>query len=179
MKACGFGIVYRLVMLKQQMILVLHFQAVKQQYPCSSYDVAAPINFRFKPSEDGHFDLQNPICIRFERFPTGEWMLAKKNARQVCLAIKIFCTCNIDTCCSLCTCTQLLASDVLDFEKDLEVMTTMHSYNMYPPRFTIEVDGQRATASSLVEVEFTGVNRDLSTEVILPLPIQQLVVFLL
>lgn len=67
----------------------------------------------------------------------------------------------------------MLASDVLDFEKDLEVMTTMHSYNMYPPRFTIEVDGQRATASSLVEVEFTGVNRDLSTEVILPLPIQQ------
>jgi len=43
---------------------------------------------------------------------------------------------------------------------------------MYPPRFTIEVDGQRATASSLVEVEFTGVNGDLSTEVILPLPIQ-------
>jgi len=58
-------------------------QAVKQQYP--GYDVADPIPFRFKPPEDGHSDPQNSIYIRFERYPTGEWVLAKKNAGQVCM----------------------------------------------------------------------------------------------
>ena len=58
-------------------------QAVKQQYP--GYDVAAPIPFRFNPPEDGHSDPQNSIYIRFERYPTGEWVLAKKNAGQVCM----------------------------------------------------------------------------------------------
>ena len=67
---------------------------------------------------------------------------------------------------------QLLASGVVDFEKDFEIMTAMHNHKVYPPRFTIEVNGQRATAPSVVEVEFTGVNGDLSIEVILPLPIQ-------
>ena len=70
---------------------------------------------------------------------------------------------------------QLLASDVVDFEKDFETMKRMHDYKMYPPRFTIEVNGERATAPSRAKVEFTGVYRKLSTEVILPLPIQQLV----
>ena len=67
---------------------------------------------------------------------------------------------------------QLLASGVVDFEKDFEIMTTMHNHKVYPPRFTIEVNGQKATAPSVVEVEFTGVNGDLRIEVILPLPIQ-------
>ena len=67
---------------------VLRMQAVKQQYP--GYDVAAPIQFRFKPSEDGHSYPQNSICIQFERYPTGEWMLAKKNAGQVCSLIVLY-----------------------------------------------------------------------------------------
>ena len=58
-------------------------QAVKQQYP--GYDVADPIPFKFNPPEDGHSDPQNSICIKFERYPTGEWVLAKKNAGQVCI----------------------------------------------------------------------------------------------
>ena len=49
-------------------------------------------------------------------------------------------------------------------------MTTMHNHKVYPPRFTIEVNGQRATARSVVEVEFTGVNKPLCSEVILLLP---------
>jgi len=67
---------------------------------------------------------------------------------------------------------QLLASGVVDFEKDLDIMTAMHNHKVYPPRFIIEVNGERATAPSVVEVEFTGVNGDLNIEVILPLPIQ-------
>ena len=62
-------------------------QAVKQQYPSSSFDVSAPVHFRFKPPEGSHSDPQNPICIKFEPNPTGEWMLAKKNAGQVCIII--------------------------------------------------------------------------------------------
>ena len=67
---------------------------------------------------------------------------------------------------------QLLPSDVVDFEEDLKIMKRMHNYKMYPPRFTIEVHGEGATAPSCVEVKFTGVDRFLSTEVVLPLPIQ-------
>ena len=67
---------------------------------------------------------------------------------------------------------QLLASDVVDFEEDLKTMKRMHDYRMYPPRFTIEINGERATTPSRAKVEFTGVCRKLSTEVILPLPIQ-------
>ena len=62
-------------------------QAVKQQYPGSSFDVSAPVLFRFKPPEGSQSNLQNPICIKFEPNPTGEWMLAKKNAGQVCIII--------------------------------------------------------------------------------------------
>lgn len=65
---------------------------------------------------------------------------------------------------------QLLASEVVDFVKNTETMKTMHKLNMYPPRFTIEVHGESATATSCVEVEFTGVDRNLNTEVGLPLP---------
>lgn len=67
---------------------------------------------------------------------------------------------------------QLPASDV-DFEKDVEFMTTMHNERVYPPRFTIEVNGQKATAPSVVDVKFTGVDRDLNIEVILPLPVDK------
>ena len=58
----------------------------------------------------------------------------------------------------------------MDFEKDLKTMKTMHELKMYPPRFTIEVHGERATAASCVEVKFTGIDRNLGTEVALPLP---------
>ena len=64
---------------------VLYMQAVKQQYPDSSYDVAAPVHFRFNSPEDGHSDPQSSICIKFELNPTEEWMLAEKNAGQVCI----------------------------------------------------------------------------------------------
>ena len=70
---------------------------------------------------------------------------------------------------------QLLASDVVDFEKDFETMKRMHDYKMYPPRFTIAVHGEGATAPSRVKVEFTGVDRKLSSVVILPLPVQPIV----
>ena len=66
---------------------------------------------------------------------------------------------------------QLLLRDVVDFERDLETMKTMHELKMYPPRFTIEVHGEGATAASCVEVQFTGVDRNLNTEVALPLPV--------
>lgn len=59
-------------------------QAVKQQYP--GYDVADPILFKFKSPEDGCSDPQNLyLCIDFKRYPTGEWVLARKNAGQVCM----------------------------------------------------------------------------------------------
>ena len=51
-------------------------------------------------------------------------------------------------------------------------MKRKHIYRAYPPRFTIEVHGQRATEDSHVKVEFTGVNKPLCSEVFLPLPIQ-------
>ena len=65
---------------------------------------------------------------------------------------------------------QLQLREVVDFEKDLKTMKTMHELKMYPPRFTIDVHGERATAASCVEVKFTGVDRNLNTEVGLPLP---------
>ena len=70
---------------------------------------------------------------------------------------------------------QLLPSIVLDFEKDQNIMQRMHDYKMYPPRFTIAVHGEGATAPSRVKVEFTGVDRKLSSVVILPLPVQLIV----
>ena len=68
---------------------------------------------------------------------------------------------------------QLLPSAVVHFEKDLETMKKMHNHKMYPPRFTIEVNGEGATAPSRVKVEFTRVDRKLSSEVILQLPIKR------
>ena len=70
---------------------------------------------------------------------------------------------------------QLLPSVVVDFEKDQNIMQRMHDYKMYPPRFTIAVHGEGATAPSCVKVEFTGGDRKLSSEVVLPLPVQPLV----
>lgn len=56
-------------------------QAVQQQYP--GYDVGNPIPFKFKPPEDGRSD--HSICIRFERYLTGEWVLAMKTPGEVCM----------------------------------------------------------------------------------------------
>lgn len=72
-------------------LIGLYTQAVKQQYPSSSFDVAAPVHFRFKPPEDSHSDPQHSICIKFEQNPTGEWMLAKKNDGEVCIVTMIVC----------------------------------------------------------------------------------------
>ena len=47
----------------------------------------------------------------------------------------------------------------------------MHEDRAYPPRFTLEVDGRRATAEGFAEVEFEGINEDRSTEIPLRLPI--------
>jgi len=84
-------------------------QAVKQQYPDSSFDVAAPVLFRFKPPEGSHSDLRNPICIKFEPNPTGEWMLAKKNAGQVCIIIILVTLVNW-ICVALMHCTHAVAA---------------------------------------------------------------------
>ena len=66
-------------------LIGLYLQAVKQQYPGSSFDVAAPVHFRFKPPQGSHSDPQNPMCINFEpKNPPGDWMLAEKNTGQVC-----------------------------------------------------------------------------------------------
>ena len=66
-------------------------QAVKQQYPGSSFDVADPVLFRFNPPEGSHSDLQNPMCINFEpKNPPGDWMLAEKNSGEVCFIIIVY-----------------------------------------------------------------------------------------
>lgn len=66
-------------------------QAVKEQYPDSSYDVSTPVDFRFKPPEGGHSDAQNPMCINFEpKNPSGKWMLAEKNTGEVSIITVVY-----------------------------------------------------------------------------------------
>ena len=46
----------------------------------------------------------------------------------------------------------------------------MHNSKMYPPRFTLQVNGQNATHDAVALVEFKGACMDLSTEIYLSLP---------
>ena len=46
----------------------------------------------------------------------------------------------------------------------------MHEQKMYPPRFTLQVCGEKATHDTTAVVEFEGACEDLSTEVHLSLP---------
>ena len=57
-------------------------QAVKNQYD-ASYHVAAPVQFKFNSPEDGHADPLNSICIKFEQYPTGGWILSKNTGQVI------------------------------------------------------------------------------------------------
>ena len=46
----------------------------------------------------------------------------------------------------------------------------MHDQKMYPPRFTLQVCGDKATHDATALVEFEGACEDLSTEIHLSLP---------
>ena len=46
----------------------------------------------------------------------------------------------------------------------------MHEQKMYPPRFTLQVCGEKATHDTTAVVEFEGACEDLSTEIHLSLP---------
>jgi len=46
----------------------------------------------------------------------------------------------------------------------------MHDQKMYPPRFTLQVCGDKATHDATAVVEFEGACEDLSTEIHLGLP---------
>ena len=46
----------------------------------------------------------------------------------------------------------------------------MHEQKMYPPRFTLQVCGEKATHNATAVVEFEGACEDLSTEIDLGLP---------
>jgi len=61
------------------LITCFYMQAVKNQYD-SSYHVAAPVQFKFNSHGDGHSDS---ICINFERYPTGGWVLSKNTGQVI------------------------------------------------------------------------------------------------
>ena len=44
----------------------------------------------------------------------------------------------------------------------------MESVRMYPPRFTVRVHGEDATAAAVAHMSFMGTSEELSMEVVLP-----------
>ena len=64
---------------------------------------------------------------------------------------------------------QIYVSQVYFWDEQSE-LKLMHSENMYPPRFTLQVHGENATHDTVALVEFGGACVDLSTEIYLSLP---------
>ena len=56
------------------------------------------------------------------------------------------------------------------WDNEQSELKLMHSENMYPPRFTLQVHGENATHDAVALVEFGGACMDLSTEIYLSLP---------
>lgn len=53
---------------------------------------------------------------------------------------------------------QITPNDVEFWNKEVEVMESMHDTKEYPPKLTIEVSGEQAVHESEVKVTFTGVD---------------------
>ena len=65
---------------------------------------------------------------------------------------------------------QICASEVYFWDSLPHELELMHEQKMYPPRFTLQVCGEKATHDTTAVVEFEGACEDLSTEIHLSLP---------
>ena len=65
---------------------------------------------------------------------------------------------------------QILASEVHFWDSLPHELELMRDQKMYPPRFTLQVCGDKATHDATALVEFEGACEDLSTEIHLSLP---------
>ena len=67
-------------------------------------------------------------------------------------------------------CFQICAGEVYFWDNLPHELELMHEQKMYPPRFTLQVCGEKATHDATAVVEFEGACEDLSTEIHLSLP---------
>ena len=65
---------------------------------------------------------------------------------------------------------QIFAREVYFWDNLPHELELMHDQKMYPPRFTLQVCGDKATHDATALVEFEGACEDLSTEIHLGLP---------
>ena len=65
---------------------------------------------------------------------------------------------------------QIFARDVHFWDNLPHELELMHHQKMYPPRFTLQVYGDKAIHDATALVEFEGACEDLSTEIHLGLP---------
>ena len=67
---------------------------------------------------------------------------------------------------------QIRAHEIDFWSVDQAQMRTKERYNLYPPRFTIEVNGERAERDTCAEISFSGVKepQQLQVEIILLQP---------
>ena len=63
---------------------------------------------------------------------------------------------------------QISAKDIVFDKNDVELMKLLESIGLYPPRFSLKLDGTDSTKKSKVIFEFTGATKELVFEVPLP-----------
>lgn len=60
---------------------------------------------------------------------------------------------------------QITASDIQFWNRDIDQMRILHKHGMYPPRFTIEVNGIAATSVSRIDIDFTGLKKKVQFQI--------------
>lgn len=71
---------------------------------------------------------------------------------------------------SCCFCIQIHSHEVSFSDQSLSDLKLSHSEKLYPPRFTLQVSGLKASGDAILRVDFEGAQEDLSMEIVLTLP---------
>lgn len=169
-------------------------QNVQKQFQLESYNTTIIGSFNFEVNGN----LDPSIEIHFERLQPGRWILGLERARKASYG-EIPHVCNNNNYYTIATITgmhlinlviqygfscllythstflllhldfQIRAHEIDFWNVDQAQMKTKERYNLYPPRFTIEVNGERAESDTCAEIRFSGVKepQQLQVEIIL------------